>query len=61
MLGKAIFENITIQPQFAHFFLAFMHGRYNYMNLINDLSSLDAELYKNLMFLKVRRDILYDI
>ncbi len=52
VLGKALFENITLQPQFAHFFLAFMHGKYNYMNLINDLHTLDPELYKNLMFLK---------
>ena len=28
VLGKALYENITLQPQFAHFFLAFMHGRY---------------------------------
>jgi ubiquitin-protein ligase E3 C len=27
VLGKALFENITIQPQFCHFFLAFMDGR----------------------------------
>ena len=52
VLGKALYENITIQPQFAHFFLAFMHGRYNFMNLVNDLATLDQELYKNLMFLK---------
>jgi ubiquitin-protein ligase E3 C len=52
VLGKALFENITIQPQFAHFFLAFMHGRYNFMNLVNDLRTLDEGLYKNLMFLK---------
>ena len=52
VLGKALFENITLQPQFAHFYLAFMHGRYNFANLINDLSTLDAELFRNLMFLK---------
>jgi hypothetical protein len=52
ILGKAMLENITIQPQFAHFFLAFMHGKYNFMNLLNDLSSLDPELFRNLMFLK---------
>jgi hypothetical protein len=52
VLGKALFENITLQPQFAHFFLAFMHGRYNFTNLINDLSTLDADLFKNLVFLK---------
>lgn len=43
----------TFQPQFSHFFLSFMHGRYNFMNLVHDLSTLDPELYKNLMFLKV--------
>lgn len=53
VLGKAIFENITVQPQFAHFFLSFMHGKYNFTGLVNDLISLDVELYKNLMFLKV--------
>ena len=56
ILGKALFENIVVQPQFAHFFLAFMHGRYNFMNLINDLATLDKELYKNLMFLKTYDD-----
>lgn len=52
VLGKALFENITIQPQFAHFFLAFMHGKYNFIHLIDDLKTLDEELFKNLMFLK---------
>jgi ubiquitin-protein ligase E3 C len=52
ILGKALFENLTVQPQFTHFFLAFISGRYNFMNLIDDLATLDAELYKNLMFLK---------
>jgi ubiquitin-protein ligase E3 C len=52
VLGKALYENITISPQFAYFFLAFMNGRYNFMNLISDFRTLDPELYKNLMFLK---------
>ena len=52
VLGKALYENITIQPQFAHFMLNFMNGKYNFTNLINDLATLDKELYKNLMFLK---------
>jgi hypothetical protein len=30
-------------------------GHYNYTNLINDLCTLDPELFKNLMFLKVSR------
>ena len=41
-----------MQPQFAHFFLAFMMGRYNFTGLVNDLQSLDSDLFKNLMFLK---------
>jgi ubiquitin-protein ligase E3 C len=52
VLGKALFENITLQPQFAHFFLAFMHNRYNFQNLFSDLVTLDRDLHKNLMFLK---------
>ena len=52
VLGKALYENITLQPQFAHFFLAFMHGRYNFQHLFSDLVTLDPELHKNLLFLK---------
>jgi len=52
ILGKAIFENITILPQFSSFFLAFTSGKYNFMSLIDDLKTLDGELYKNLMFLR---------
>lgn len=52
VLGKALFENLTVQPQFAHFFLSFINGKYNFMNLIDDLNTYDPELYKNLMFLK---------
>jgi len=52
VLGKALYENITVQPQFAHFMLNFMNGKYNFTNLINDLATLDKDLYKNLMFLK---------
>eukprot|EP00554_Chaetoceros_debilis_P010606 CAMPEP_0194108264 /NCGR_PEP_ID=MMETSP0150-20130528/8003_1 /TAXON_ID=122233 /ORGANISM="Chaetoceros debilis, Strain MM31A-1" /LENGTH=932 /DNA_ID=CAMNT_0038796929 /DNA_START=1307 /DNA_END=4105 /DNA_ORIENTATION=+ len=52
ILGKAIFENITIQPQFAHFFLSFLRGDYNFLNMLSDLSTMDRTLYNNLMFLK---------
>eukprot|EP00602_Paraphysomonas_sp_CaronLab_P006417 CAMPEP_0185031244 /NCGR_PEP_ID=MMETSP1103-20130426/18610_1 /TAXON_ID=36769 /ORGANISM="Paraphysomonas bandaiensis, Strain Caron Lab Isolate" /LENGTH=1024 /DNA_ID=CAMNT_0027566705 /DNA_START=286 /DNA_END=3360 /DNA_ORIENTATION=- len=61
ILGKALFENITVQPQFAHFFLAFMMGRYNFTGLVNDLSSLDADLFKNLMFLKTYEGDIRDL
>ena len=50
--GKALYEGITIQPRFAHFFLSFMKGRYNYLNMLADLSTIDPDLYKNLLFLK---------
>jgi len=52
ILGKALFEGITIQPLFSHFFLSFLRGGYNYNNMMSDLSTKDKELYKNLMFLK---------
>ncbi|CAN0103559.1 unnamed protein product, partial [Phaeothamnion confervicola] len=52
VLGKALYEGITIQPQFATFFLGFMRGKCNYMTLFNDLAGLDEELYRNLVFLK---------
>lgn len=52
IVGKALFENITVQPVFAHFFLSFMRGGYNFNNMLNDLGVLDPELHKNLMFLK---------
>ena len=50
--GKALYEGITVEPKFAHFFLAHLRGPYNYLNVWHDLATLDAELYKNLMFLK---------
>jgi hypothetical protein len=52
VLGKALYEGLTVAPKFAHFFLAHLRGPYNYLNTWHDLSTLDAELHKNLMFLK---------
>lgn len=49
VLGKALYEGITIGPQFARFFLHKLLGRP--VNL-HHLPSLDPELYKNLMFVK---------
>lgn len=49
ILGKAAFEGVVVQPQFAPFTLAKLLGKP--VNL-HHLPSLDAELYKNLMFLK---------
>ncbi|GKY96085.1 hypothetical protein MPSEU_000568600 [Mayamaea pseudoterrestris] len=52
ILGKALYEGITIQPKFAHFFLSFLRGDYNYLHMLPDLSTVDYQLYNNLMFLK---------
>lgn len=49
VVGKALYEGIVIQPQFAHFFLAKLLG--NTVHL-HHLPSLDPELYKNLIFIK---------
>lgn len=60
ILGKAIYENITVEPQFAHFFLSYINGKYNFMNLIDDLKTLDGELYKSLMFLRTYEVRVYE-
>ncbi len=52
ILGKALYEGITINPQFAHFFLAFLRGDYNFLHMLHDLKTMDSQLYHNLMFLK---------
>uniref|UniRef100_A0AAV1UDZ7 HECT-type E3 ubiquitin transferase n=1 Tax=Peronospora matthiolae TaxID=2874970 RepID=A0AAV1UDZ7_9STRA len=49
LLAKAVFENILVEPQFAAFFLNKLLGKFNY---IDDLNSLDPELYTSLMRLK---------
>lgn len=52
ILGKALYEGITIHPRFAHFFLSFLRGDYNFLHMLPDLSTIDPQLYNNLMFLK---------
>ena len=52
ILGKALYEGITIKPQFAHFFLSFLRGEYNFLHMLPDLATMDQTLYNNLMFLK---------
>ena len=49
VLGKAVYEGITVQPRFSHFFLTKLLGK---RNGLNDLATLDYDLYKNLLFLK---------
>lgn len=49
VLGKAVYEQILVKPQFALFFLNKLLDRTNH---IDDLYTLDPQLYKNLMSLK---------
>jgi ubiquitin-protein ligase E3 C len=49
MVGKGILEGILLDISFASFFLAKWLGRSSYLE---ELPSLDSELYRNLMFLK---------
>lgn len=49
VLGKALYDGILVEPQFANFFLRKLLGQ---VNLLDDLGTLDPELYRNLMFLK---------
>ncbi|TPX33541.1 hypothetical protein SeMB42_g07460 [Synchytrium endobioticum] len=49
ILGKALYEGILIDVAFAKFFLSKWLGRQSYLD---DLPSLDPDLYHSLMFLK---------
>lgn len=49
VLGKAVYSQILVRPQFAIFFLNKLLGRVNH---IDDLYTLDPELYRSLMSLK---------
>ncbi|KAL2960389.1 hypothetical protein AAZX31_17G036600 [Glycine max] len=49
LLAKAMFEGILVDIPFATFFLSKLKQKHNYLN---DLPSLDPELYRHLIFLK---------
>ena len=49
ILGKAVFDGITVEPQFANFFIKKLISK---SNSLNDLKSLDFELYKHLNSLR---------
>ncbi|KAF9078553.1 hypothetical protein BDP27DRAFT_1309750 [Rhodocollybia butyracea] len=49
ILGKAMYEGILVDVAFAGFFLAKWLGRQSFLD---DLASLDPEVYKGLVFLK---------
>jgi hypothetical protein len=49
IVGKAIYENILIEPVLSRVFLNRILGK---KNTIDELSFIDSDLYKNLMKLK---------
>lgn len=49
LLGKAMYEGITLEPRFADFFLRRLIGK---NNSLNDLKSLDPELFKQLSMMR---------
>jgi len=49
VLGKALYEGILVEVAFASFFLGKWLGKQSYLD---DLQSLDPELYQGLVFLK---------
>jgi ubiquitin-protein ligase E3 C len=49
MIGKALYEGVLVDVSFADFFLAKWIGKQGFLD---DLPSLDPELYQGLIFLK---------
>ncbi|KAI4369501.1 hypothetical protein MLD38_017936 [Melastoma candidum] len=58
LLAKAMYEGILLDIPFAAFFLSKLKQKYNYLN---DLPSLDPELYRHLIFLKHYKGNLADL
>lgn len=54
MLGKAVYEGILVDVPFASFFLSLVLGQTQtaLYSCIDELGSLDNELYKSLTFIK---------
>ena len=53
ILGKALYENMLVELPLTSFFLSKLLGQKSVNVSIDHLSSLDPELYKNLLYLKV--------
>lgn len=50
IVGKALYEGILLDYSFSHVFVQKLLGRYSFLD---ELSTLDPELYRNLMYVKV--------
>ncbi|KAJ0245655.1 E3 ubiquitin-protein ligase UPL7 [Hirschfeldia incana] len=49
IVGKALYEGILLDYSFSHVFIQKLLGRYSF---IDELSGLDPELYRNLIYIK---------
>ncbi|XP_008392543.3 E3 ubiquitin-protein ligase UPL7 [Malus domestica] len=49
VVGKALYEGILLDYSFSHVFVQKLLGRYSFLD---ELSTLDPELYKNLIYVK---------
>jgi ubiquitin-protein ligase E3 C len=58
VVGRAIYDNILIDAEFAQFFLRRLLGKANHLN---ELQNLDTELYNNLKFLKTYQGSVTDL
>lgn len=63
MLGKAVYEGILVDVPFASFFLSLVLGQTQqaFYSCIDELPSLDKELYKSLTFIKHYEVILQSV
>lgn len=50
IVGKALYEGILLDYSFSHVFVQKLLGRYSFLD---ELSTLDPEVYRNLMYVKV--------
>ncbi|KAK6126292.1 hypothetical protein DH2020_039937 [Rehmannia glutinosa] len=50
IVGKALYEGILLDFYFSHVFVQKLLGRYSFLD---ELSTLDPELYRNLMYVKI--------
>lgn len=50
IVGKALYEGILLDYSFSLVFVQKLLGRYSFLD---DLSALDPELYRNLIYVKV--------
>ncbi|CAK7343316.1 unnamed protein product [Dovyalis caffra] len=53
VVGKALYEGILLDYSFSHVFVQKLLGRYSFLD---ELSTLDPELYRNLLYVKISSD-----